>query len=145
MITDLQRLEFMQALHAATRAKNGLLLPEWESHFLASFLQSSRPALWFTPGRRAATDRIWMRYGPEIGRLHPLDTVSERPALAAADPNGCEYLVREDGRTRRCNEAAAFRDPGRLRYCQPHAEAASADCKRAGIKLCLVAFQPTAK
>ena len=140
MITDLQYLTFLQKLHAATRPPIELMLPEWESNFLASFLQSSRPALWFTgdatSGRRGTTDKMWRRFGPEINFPHPLDTVSERPQLAEADADGCEYLMRDDdagGRQRRCNLPATQMEPGKLRYCAAHAEAVERACK--GTKL----------
>jgi len=141
MITDSQRQEFLQKLGTDVRGKNGIILPEWESQFLASFLQTSRPG-WFTEGRRTATDRMWMRYGPEINWPHPADRVTERPRLAAADPTGCEYLLREDGRQRRCNEPATCQEPGRLRYCQMHAEAVVKAMKFAGKTLRLINLPP---
>ena len=138
MITDHQRFEFMMMLAENVRGKNGLVLPDWENRFLASFLQSSRPSLWFTEGRRTATDRIWMRFGPEINHPHPTDRVSERPRMADADPSGCEYLVRLDGRQQRCNEPAEYQELGRLRYCRMHAEAVVKDMKRANKIISLI-------
>jgi hypothetical protein len=140
MITDQQRLEFMQKLAADVRGKNGIVLPEWESHFLASFLQSSRPAFWFTDGRRKATDRMWARYGPELNHPHPLDMVTERPKMAPADADGCEYLIRDEGRQRHCNDPATCQEPGKLRYCTMHGEAVVRDLKRAGKRIALIKF-----
>lgn len=131
MITDQQRLEFMRKLATDARGKNGVLLPEWENGFLASFLNSSRPSLWFTEGRRPVTDQMWMRYGADINHPHPLDRVTERPRIADADPTGCEYLVRLDGRQQRCNDPATCQEPGRLRYCAMHGEAVVLAMKRA--------------
>ena len=137
MITDYQRVEFLNRLAVDVRCKNGIILPEWENNFLTSFINF--PVVhFFTDGRRSATDRMWMRYGPEINWPHPADRVTERPRLAAADPTGCEYLVREDGRQRRCNEPATCQEPGRLRYFQMHAEAVQRDMKRAGKTIALV-------
>jgi hypothetical protein len=142
MITDLQRSEFLAKLHASMRAKNGVLLPDWESAFLASWLAAMAGSRWFTDGRRMATDKMWMRFGGEINWPHPLDTVAlTQLAIADADADGCQYLVREDGRQRRCNDPATCREPGKLRYCDCHAQAVERDCKRAGIKFCLVAFR----
>lgn len=140
MITDHQRFEFMMKLAASMRDPKGILLPTWESNFVASFCQSSRRTLWFTLGRRSVTDRIWMRYGPDIGCPHPLDTVTERPKIAAADPDGCEYLVREDGRPSRCNLPAEVQEPGKLRYCRSHGEQVERDLKRAGKRIALIKF-----
>ena len=141
MITDLQLCDFLKKLAVDAALKNGVLLPEWESHFLASFMESGARMNWFTDGRRMATDRMWRRFGPEINWPHPSDTVTERPSMADADPTGCEYLVKEDGRQRRCNEPATCQEPGRLRYCSMHGEAAVAAMKRMGKTLRLVNFQ----
>ena len=138
-ITDPQRIHFLEKLHAATRAKNALLLTEWENQFLGSWLNRCRQSPgWFTEGRRAATDRMWMRYGPEINWPHPADLVTERPRLADADPAGCEYLVKLDGVQQRCIEPATCQEPGRLRYCQMHAEVVVKAMKFAGKTLRLV-------
>lgn len=141
MITDHQRLEFMRRLASDVRGKNGLLLPEWESNFLASFLQSSRPSLWFTEGRRTVVDRMWMRFGPDIHFPHPLDTIAERPKMAPADSTGCEYLVKgEDGRQHRCNEPATCQEPRHLRYCDAHGQQVEQAMKRMGKTLALIKF-----
>jgi hypothetical protein len=140
MITDQQRIEFLQKLGAEVRGKNGIMLTEWESQFLGSFLQCHPPAVWFTIGRRPSVDKLWMRYGAEINWPHPKDRVAERPKIPQADATGCEYLVREDGRQRRCNDPAEFQEPGRLRYCRMHAEAVERDLKRAGKNISLIKF-----
>jgi len=138
VITDQQRVEFLNKLVAAVRGKNGLVLPEWENNFVASFIRFAS-ARFFTDGRRVATDRIWMRYGPEINWPHPLDYVTERPAIADADPTGCEYLVRDEGGPqRRCNEPATCCEPGRLRYCAMHGDAVVKAMKFAGKTIRLV-------
>jgi hypothetical protein len=147
MTTDQQRVEFMNKLAVEVRRANGVLLSEWESEFLATWLRQPG-GRFFAPGgqpsqgRRQAADRMWMRYGPEINFPHPLDTVSEAAPIAEADPNGCQYLVREEGRQHRCNETATCREPGRLRYCDMHGEAVQKDCARSKIKFCLVQFTP---
>lgn len=108
---------------------DGLILSEWEGNFLASYRQSSRPSLWFTPGRRPCVDKMWMKLGGELNFPHPLDTVTERPRIAEADATGCEYLVKgETGLQQRCNEPAAWQGERRgprpgLRYCQNHKDA----------------------
>lgn len=140
MITDSQLAEFLAKLNADARGKNGVLLPDWESHFLASFMEAGARVNWFTDGRRLATDRMWRRFGGEIGWPHPSDTVSEQPRLADADPAGCEYLVRLDGRQQRCNEPATCQEPGRLRYCRMHGEAAVQAMKRIGKTLRLINY-----
>lgn len=140
MITDLQFIEFLQKLLADQRGKNPMILTEWEQQFLGSFSATSRQTLWLTNGRRAAVDRMWRKLGPELNFPHPLDTVTERPKMADADPTGCEYLVRLDGRQQRCNEPATLREPGRLRYCQIHGEAAVKAMERSGKTLRLITF-----
>lgn len=147
MITDIQRVEFLDKLVADSRRTHGVMLTEWENDFSASFIRFPN-VKFFAPGgvpsqgRRDSVNRMWMRYGPEINWPHPMDRVSEAAPIAPADPAGCEYLVREEGRQRRCNDPATCREPGRLRYCALHGEAVAKDCKRAGIKFCLVNFQP---
>jgi len=68
---DLQRFEFLQTLAgpASLPRTNGVdrrpvddHLTGWEQEFLASFRHSSRPSLWFTDRRRAATDRLREKY-----------------------------------------------------------------------------------
>ena len=145
MINDHQRFEFMSKLATDVRSKNGILLPEWESRFLASWMQSSRQTLWFTEGRRVATDRMWARYGAELNHPHPLDAVLVRPTIPPADADGCEYLVRGDddrcGPPHRCNEPATCQEPGRLRYCAMHGASVVRDMKRAGKSIALINFQ----
>ena len=140
MITDPQFNEFLVKLHASTRAKNGVLLTEWESAFLAGWLAANVGSRWLTSGRREAVNKMWMRYGGEINHPHPMDQVRESAQIAPADPDGCESLLREDGRQQRCNAPATCREPGRLRYCATHGQQVQQDCKRAGIKFCLVNF-----
>ena len=126
MITDHQYQGFMDKLVADQRGENSLNLPEWEVNFLASYQQSARPSLWFTAGRRPVVDRMWRKWGPDLGYPHPSDTINGPAPIAPADPSGCEYLVRgEDGRQSRCNEPAVWQGSRRgprpgLRYCQMH-------------------------
>ena len=109
MITDSQYELFLAKLVTDQMGKNPLTISEWEQRFLSSFSQRVRRFGWITEGRRASVDRMWMRYGPELGLPHPLDTVSPRPAIAPADSDGCEYLERSpDGRQQRCNAPAEW-------------------------------------
>ena len=140
MITNLQLSEFLKKLAADVAGKNGVLLPDWESGFLASFMEAGARVTWFTEGRRQATERMWQRFGPEINHPHPSDTVTERPRMDDADPTGCEYLVKDEGRQRRCNEPAICQEFGRLRYCQMHGDAAVLAMKRSGKTLRLIRF-----
>ena len=142
MITDFQLCDFLKKLGENAAGKNGVLLPEWESHFLASFLEAGARVNWFTEGRRLATDRMWRRFGPEINWPHPADCVSAtKREIAPASADGCEYLVRDaGGPQRRCNDPATVQEPGRLRYCSMHGEAAVAAMKRAGKTLRLINF-----
>ena len=139
MITDLQYLNFLQRLLADQRGKDSLNLTPWEMDFMAGFGQSNQSLRWITDPRRRSIDAMWRRYGPELNHPHPLDTVTERPRLADADPAGCEYLVRDDGGPlRRCNEPATCQEPGRLRYCAMHGEAVVKAMKFAGKTIRLV-------
>lgn len=125
MITDHQFLGFLQTLAEDQRGKNPLLLTEWENRFLDSFTRAARPSLWFTPGRREAAEKMWRKLGPELNFPHPDDLVQgPKSKIQNADPDGCEYLVRDEedrGVQHRCNAPATCREPGRLRYCDPHA------------------------
>jgi len=143
-ITDAQYVSFLQRLGADQRGKNPLVLTEWEQQFIGAFIMSARQHQWMTEGRRKSTDKMWMRYGGELGLPHPLDTVAERPAIAPASPTGCEYLVKDDdtGRQRRCNETAVCRESRQmgkmgLRYCETHKVAV----KRACPKIVLIALR----
>lgn len=144
MTTDHQYQGFMDALALDQRGKNALNLPEWEVNFLAGYQRSGRPSLWFTPGRRPVVDRMWMKWGPDLGLPHPIDTVSERPTIEPADTGGCEHLVKgEDGRQSRCNEPAICRESRQmgtkgLRYCEMHAAAVERTCP----KIVLIKLQP---
>jgi hypothetical protein len=140
MINDQHLCEFLNALAVNVKRDDGVLLTEWEKSFLGSYVGLPTGAFHFTPARRQAVDRMWRKYGPDLELPHPLDRVSERPKIAEADPTGCQFLMREDGRQRRCNDPAEFVEPGRLRYCRQHGEQATADCKRAGITLRLIKF-----
>ena len=139
-ITDLQRAKFMELLLAAARDEYGLLLTPWEQDFVASYTHTQQYWRWFTPGRRAATDNLWRKYGAELKHPFPTDLVNERPKMADADPEGCQYVVKDEGRQRRCNDPAEFQEPGRLRYCRAHGEAVEKDCKRANISIRLIKF-----
>jgi len=142
MITDHQRFEFMQKLAAAARAANGLLLEDWENRFLTSWLQSSRPTLWFIGERPKYTDRLWMKYGFEIGLPFPL-AKSPSTKLADADADACEYLVRDENRQMaRCNAPAAFVNRNNFRYCADHAEQVQKDLRRRGGHMELRRFTP---
>lgn len=128
MITDAQYKDFMQRLAEDQRAKNPLILNKFESSFLLSFRNSCSPSQWFTEKRRICTDRMWRLRGPELKFPHPLDTVTEFPRVAAADPAGCEFLVREDGREHRCNAKATHQELRHLRYCNDHAQQVQRAC-----------------
>lgn len=143
MITDSQYYEFLRKLLADQRGKNSLNLTEWESQFLGSFSMAQRQTLWLTEGRRKSVDRMWMKYGPDLNLPHPLDHITERESIANADPGCCQYIIKDEGRQRRCNDPAEFQEPGRLLYCRPHAEAVEQECKRANIRIALVAYIPS--
>jgi len=129
MITDYQFQQFMNALLADQRTHNHLNLGAWESLFVASYSAAGRKSLWFTAPRRLATGRMWRKYGPELNLPPPPDTGgAPPPAIAPANKDGCEYLVRDEaagGAQRRCNEPAVSRERRRngtigLRYCAAH-------------------------
>jgi hypothetical protein len=131
LLTDLECLQFMQALATDQRKGNGLQLEtKFEYPFLSSFLMAERQTLWFTPGRKVAIDRLWRKHGPDLNFPHPNDLIRERPRIGDADPDGCEYIVRDERRQQqRCNDPATCREPGQLRYCQAHAEQVKRVCK----------------
>jgi len=147
-ITDLERLGFMQKLDVAERADDGIEVDEWEKNFLNSFRHSARPTLWFTHGRRAATDRMWMKLGALIGQPYPTDDVrlSSRPAPAAlpvAEPDGCMYFVKDDSqRLVRCNAPATKENRAGFRYCDDHAHMAVRAMKQKGVEMALRIYLP---
>lgn len=140
MSTDYDFCQFLDHLAVDVKSKNGLILTDWESGFLATYVGLPTQAFHFTEGRRRAVDRMWRRYGAEINFPHPLDCVSQRSIIPQSGPDGCEYLVRDEGRQRRCNSPATCQEPGKLRYCAMHGEAVERDMKRAGKKIALIKF-----
>jgi hypothetical protein len=134
-------IEFMNLLLEDQQGKDSLNLTPWEQEFLASYNRAHRHWQWMTDPRAEAADRMWRRYGPELNHPHPLDTVSDRRKLADADPDGCEYLVKEYGTPqRRCNDPAEYQEPGRMRYCKLHAETVQEAMKRSGKRIALIKF-----
>jgi hypothetical protein len=139
-ITDQERCGFLRKLDGSE-----LLVSDWESRFIESFLQSSHDAIWFTPGRRVSADKMRMKYGSEPEIKMPF--FSERvaaPVIPDADPTGCQFLERDEYRRQRpCNAPAAWQRLNGFRYCESHAEAVKSDLKRRGKVLHLVAFKPS--
>jgi hypothetical protein len=143
-ISDLNRVEFMQALARASQAKDGLLLDDWERCFLGSFLNSSRPSLWFTQGRRVSTDRLRMKYGQEPEIKMPFPLAKGAPVkLPDAAPDGCMFLVRdESGRQTPCNEPAKWVLKDGFRYCDCHHDEVIVSMKRLGKAIHFFTFTP---
>jgi len=139
-ITDKDRCVFLRKLDGSE-----LLVSDWESSFIESFLQASEDAAWFTPGRRVSADKMRMKYGrePEIKMPFFSDRVAA-PFVPDADPAGCQFSVYgEDRRQRPCNAPAAWQRLNGFRYCESHAEAVRSDLKRHGKMLHLVPFKPS--
>ncbi|MDR3459592.1 MAG: hypothetical protein P4N60_19355 [Verrucomicrobiae bacterium] len=134
MITNEQCYLFMLKLETDQRSKNSMNLDEFETGFLASWVEAGQPTRWFSPGRIIVINRMWMRYGAELNFPHPDDRITERPSIADADPDGCQYLIKDEGRQRRCNDPAVCREVRQgsrtgLRYCEPHQRAVKQACK----------------
>jgi hypothetical protein len=137
VITDMQRCDFLWKIH-----RSGLVLSEWEDRFVLSFRQTSQPSFWFTQARRASVDRMRQKYGHEPEINMPFSAPESAPAKASdADPDGCEYYVREEGRLRRCNERAEWMRQSGFRYCQAHADAVQKALKRRGQTMHLEIFR----
>jgi len=139
-ITDQERCVFLRKLDGSE-----LLVSDWESRFIESFLRAANPTLWFTPGRRVSADKMRMKYGrePEIKMPFFSDPVAA-PFVPEADPTGCQFMVRdEDRRQRPCNAPAAWQRLNGFPYCESHAEAVRSDLKRRGKVLHLVSFKPS--
>lgn len=139
-LTDNARLNFLRRL-----INSDLLLTEWEDAFVASFESSSRPSLWFTPGRRISADKMWMKYGPDLNHPFPTDQAelgSNKPhRIPSAKAGCCEFLIRgEDGLQRPCNEPAVLQRASGFRYCQTCADKVQSDLKRLGKTIHLVRF-----
>jgi hypothetical protein len=143
-ITDADRFTFMNKLAEAIRAKNGLIVEQWENDFVSNFRTSSQGTRWFSERRALWADRLRMKYGgePEINMPHPDDNVDHQPAkvqIPDADPGCCIYLVKRDsGRQTPCNEPAVWQLTNGFRYCQTCADKAIIGCKRMGKALHLV-------
>jgi hypothetical protein len=143
-ITDPQRMNFMQKLSAevfgcsgvSASAANLLILEDWEKGFLSSWRASSRPSLWFIGGRKEATDKLWRKYGLEINYPFPV-AHDVRSAVPAADPNGCEFLVKnEAGQINQpCNEPATLVNSHGFRYCDEHGQQARNAIKHRGVRM----------
>jgi len=139
-ITNYQRLLFMSALSKNVRSEDGLLLDSWEKRFLNSFLNSSRPSLWFIGERIKWTDALWRKYGGEIKMPFPLSDAAPT-AIPVADPGCCMFLMRDEeatGRLRRCNDPAAVTTERGFLYCQAHEESVQRDLRRRGGKTMIV-------
>ena len=136
-ITDFDRAKFLEKLVQSSRATDGVMLTEWELEFIGSYQQYAQYHRFFTEGRRAATDRMWMKHGSMLDLPHPTDLAGpvKRPEDQAA-PDGCEFWIREDGlrgsRPHRCNEPALFMGRRGLRYCQAHADEVRENMRRIG-------------
>lgn len=121
-LEDRRRWKFLVALGNGRERVPGLVLSDWEDHFLANQVQrkSLIPAgclIQFTARERTAIDAMQRRYA---GRL-PAPQRPTLPQLPPADPGCCEYAVRnEDGRRVRCNVKAAWTTPLGKRLCQEH-------------------------
>ena len=131
-ITDAERAAFLRKLD-----NSDLNVSDWESSFLGSFMGAA--SFFWTDARRVAVDKMRMKYGsePEIKMPFPLAETSS-VKLADADPTGCEFMVRLDGRQQRCNDPAEFRRQNGFRYCSAHADAVQRDLKRQGKTIHLI-------
>jgi len=142
-ISDHDRMLFMSKLAGNVRLPNGLMVTPWESNFIASFARDSRPSLWFTEPRRVAADKMRMKYGSEAEIAMPYPPAESSPAkLPEADPDGCQFITREDGLPRPCNAPAEQMRQNGFRYCSDHAEAVQRDLKRRGQTMHLYPFKP---
>ncbi|HEV2692265.1 MAG TPA: hypothetical protein VG347_05160 [Verrucomicrobiae bacterium] len=120
MITNEQCYLFLMRLDNDQRSKNPIVLDEFETGFFASWMEAGQPTNWFSKGRIAVIDRMWRRYCVDLDFKHPLQVVTERQPVPDADPDCCQYIMREDGKQQRCNEPATCREVNRLRYCEAH-------------------------
>ncbi len=141
-ITDHQRFCFMQKFDAEVRAANGLLISPWEQDFLASWRQSSRPSLWFTPGRQGPADKMWMKYAAEIKLPFP-----QANHISVSHPKAetgcCMFLKRDDERRLMpCNSPAVKISWNGFLYCAGCADEAVRQMKRKKINMVLQNYQP---
>jgi hypothetical protein len=134
--TDLERRDFLKKLDASE-----LLVTEWEARFIASFFQSGC-LNWFTPGRRSVADKLRLKYGGEPEIKMPFALKNPAANLPAADPAGCQFLLRGDGSQKPCNEPANRQTRQGFRYCDTHAEQVQADLRRRGAAVGLLPFEP---
>lgn len=153
---SVESLRNADAFRASDDAKRGAFLralddsefsvDDWEAQFIGSFLDftSNRPSdepRWWTPGRRASTDRMVVKY-PEVARECGLEGGARVPASrgssvasphlsSVASPHHhldlpsvagqCDYLVRgDDRRQRRCGQPATVTLRAGLQLCAAH-------------------------
>lgn len=137
-ITNEERAAFLRKLDASD-----LMVTDWEADFIGSFLQASHWWNWFTPGRVKSTDRMWMKYGPDLEMPYPLKGFELQQAkvkIAEADENGCNFIIYDGPRGHECNEPATKVRRNGFRYCAGHAEEVERSVKRRGGKLILEPF-----
>lgn len=133
-ITDEDRAKFLNALSDSARSADGVMLSAWETDFIGNFKKVYRNWHFWTDGRRAATDALRAKFGALIGMPFPLAKTSPVP-VPAADPNGCEFMMRdEERRMVRCNAPAVSQNRFGFRYCASHEEQVQRDLTRRGGK-----------
>lgn len=147
-VTGAQRYEFMCKLATEVHKPNGLILGEWEQNFLASWRRSSSQTTWFIGERPKFVDRMWMKYGGEVGmpfaNRDSLNRGSEK--IPDAEPDGCEFLVMDEARRQSpCNGPAVKVRRGGFRYCETHADEVVRHAKRRGMTVTLFDFKPKAE
>ena len=128
-ISNERRAEFLRALD-----KSDLVVTDWEAEFIGSFLNAHRWYMWFSDGRRASTDKMWMKYGAELKMpFHVAAREDSRPTrIEDAKAGCCQFLVYDDGTARCCNDPATQQRRNGFRYCTTHADQVQRDCKRRG-------------
>ncbi len=140
-ITDYERQLFLEKLHGSQ-----LILSEWEQRFISGYWGAARRGLWFTPGRRESADKMRMKYGAEPDIAMPFPLAESTPSqIAPADAGCCEFIMRDEGRQRRCNDPAEYQRQSGFRYCENHADEVKADVKRRGIKMTLFPYRKEIK
>lgn len=122
---DFERGKFLEKLDASD-----LMLSEWEQSFVTGYMTTGRRSLWFTAGRRAAADKMRMKFGHEPEINMPLIAPARAP-IPEAVPGGCEFLKFDDSRRQvRCNAPAVWQRRTGFRLCDDCAETLRASMKR---------------
>jgi hypothetical protein len=124
-LEDAQRLDFLKRLDNAE-----FEVTEWEAEFIASILKTEArfaqamktmgakvSQISFTDRQRAKIDQMRGEYEHRLGSAKAEVRSAKLPESV---PGKCDFLIRENGQTRRCGEPAIKTLSRGLQLCEAH-------------------------